>query len=154
MTKIVRAAALAAVLALASASAAAQEHWTEGPVWNCSYYYVSSENWDKYMLYLRRHTLPLQMARKSAGLVLDYRTYIKDPSSPHDWNFAGCALFRNYGAAMDFDAAADAKGKEIAAAHWKTQDEAAQEKAAAERYALRTFLGSNSMRQIQFRPLQ
>lgn len=154
MTKIVRAAALAAVLAFASASAAAQEHWTDGPVWSCSYYYVASENWDNYMVYLRRHTLPLQTARKNAGLALDYKTYIKQPSSTHDWNFAGCTLFKNYGAAMDFDAAAEAKGKEIASAHWKTQDEAAQDKAAAERYSLRTFLGSQTMRQINFRPLQ
>ena len=28
----------AVVLALASATAVAQEHWTEGPVWECSAY--------------------------------------------------------------------------------------------------------------------
>jgi hypothetical protein len=154
MSKIVHAAALAAVLACASSSAMAQEHWTEGAVWNCSYYFVPSENWDKYMLYLRRNTLPLQVARKKAGLIVDYKTFIKEPSSPNDWNFAGCALFKSYGDALDFDAAAESKEKAISAAHWKTQDEAAQSKAAAERFSLRTSLGSQLMRQIDFRPLQ
>jgi hypothetical protein len=136
-----------------SATAVAQEHWTEGPVWNCSYYYVSGENWDKYMLYLRRNTLPLQNAQKKAGLIADYRTFTKEPRSTDDWNFAACSLFKSYGQAYDFDAADEAKMKSIATEHWKTQDEEAQRKAAAERLSLRKFLGSTAMRQIDFRPL-
>lgn len=153
MKTTLRATALAAVLACASGSALAQEHWSEGPVWNCSFYYVPGENWDKYMLYLRRNTVPLQAAQKKAGLVLDYRTFVKDPRGTDDWNFAACTQFRSYGQAYDYDAADEAKLKSIASAHWKTQDEEAQRKAAAERYSLRTFLGSYSMRQIDFRPM-
>lgn len=153
MIRTIRAAALAAVLACASTSAVAQEHWTDGPVWNCSFYYVASENWDRYMLYLRRNTLPLQTAQKKAGLVLDYKTFVKEPSDTHDWNFAACSLFKNHGQALDYSAEDEAKMKSIANAHWKTQDAEAQQKAAAERFALRTFLGSYVMSQINFRPL-
>lgn len=153
MSKTIRAAAVAAALAFVSTSAVAQEHWTEGPVWNCSYYYVPTENWDRYMTYLRRNTLPLQMENKKAGLVLDYRTFIKQPNSAGDWNFAACSLFKSYGDALDFDADADAKSKAIAGAHWKTQDQEAQRKASSERFALRTLIASQLMRQIDFRPL-
>jgi hypothetical protein len=154
MSKTIRTAAVAAVLAFASANAVAQEHWTEGPVWSCSFYYVSAENWDKYMLYLRRNTVPLQAAQKKAGLVLDYRTFVKDPSNTNDWNFGACSLFKSYGQALDYDAADEAKMKTIASAHWKTQDEQAQQKAAAERFSLRTLLSTQLMRQIDFKPLQ
>lgn len=153
MSKTIRAAAVAAVLACTSMSAVAQEHWTEGAVWNCSYYYVPTENWDKYMMYLRRNTLPMQTAAKKAGLVLDYRTFRKQASSPNDWNFSACTLFKNYGDALDYNADEDAKGKAIASEHWKTQDEEAQRKASAERFALRTLIASQLMRQIDFRPL-
>jgi hypothetical protein len=151
--KPIFAAALAAACLVASAPAVAQEHWTEGPVWSCSYFFVSTENWDKYMLYLRRNTLPLQTAQKQAGLILDYRTYIKDASGADDWNFAACTVHKSYGAALDFDAAEDARLKAISATHWKTQDENAQRTAAAERFALRTLVGSQTFRQINFRPM-
>ncbi len=147
---------LAALVALALGSttaATAQEHWTEGPVWNCSFYYVASENWDRYMLYLRRNTLPLQTAARNAGLLLDYKTFVKQPDGTDDWNFAACSQFPSYGAALDFDAEDDAKSRALAGAHWKTQDEEAQRRAAAERFALRTLLGSYTMRQISFRPM-
>lgn len=145
-------AALAAAGFGLSVNAVAQEHWTEGPVWSCTYIAVSGENWDKYMLYLRRNTLPLINAQKQAGLVLDWKTFVKPQSSPSDWNWASCTQFKSYGEAMDFNAADDAKLKGIAAAHWKTQDEEAQRKAASERFALRKVVSTQLMRQINFRP--
>ncbi len=39
----------AGVLALVSVSAAAQEHWTEGPVWECSSYRTNPGQFDTYM---------------------------------------------------------------------------------------------------------
>ena len=45
---------LAAVaLALASLNAAAQEHWTEGPVWQCDAYRTSPGQFDAYLKYIR-----------------------------------------------------------------------------------------------------
>lgn len=152
--KTIRAAALAAAATLcASGTALAQEHWTDGPVWQCTFMHVSQENWDKYMLYLRRNTLPLMQAQQKAGLMLDWRTYVKSPEGPDDWNWVGCTLHKSYGDALDFRADEDAKMKEIAKTHWKTADEAAQRTAAAERFALRRVVGTSIMRQIDFRPL-
>ena len=151
--KKLSAAALAAVAVCAVGTASAQEHWKEGPVWNCSYYQVLPGKWDEYMLYLRRNTLPLQMAQKKAGLVMEYRLFTKEQQDANDWNIAACTLHPSYGKAMDFDAAEDAKADEIAAAHWKTQDRDAQTRAAAARFELRKFIGSSMMRQVDLKPM-
>lgn len=151
--KMFNAAALAAVAFCAVGTASAQEHWKEGPVWTCSYYQVLPGKWDEYMLYLRRNTLPLQMAQKKAGLVVDYRLFTKDQGDADDWNIAACTLHPSFGKAMDYDAAEEAKGDEISAAHWKTQDRDAQAKASAARFELRRFLGTQTMRQVDLKPM-
>jgi len=43
----------AAVLACMSVPAVAQEHWSEGPVWECSAYRSNPGMYDTYMEYVR-----------------------------------------------------------------------------------------------------
>ena len=45
----------AALLAFASIPAVAQEHWTEGPVWECTTYRTNPGMFDAYMKYIRAH---------------------------------------------------------------------------------------------------
>ena len=63
---------LAAVVScLAAPAAVAQEHFTEGPVWECSSYRTKQGHFDDYMKYLRQNYLPQAQESKKAGLTLE-----------------------------------------------------------------------------------
>jgi hypothetical protein len=106
---------VAAVLACASVPAVAQEHWTEGPVWECSSYRTNPGMFDTYMKYIRAHAIPVYEESKKAGLILDYKSFVKPPSSPDDWDFMLCTAHENYGRALDYSKADEDKADAIAA---------------------------------------
>src|SRR5262245_27058119 len=58
----------AALLASASVPAAAQEHWTEGPVWECTSYRTNPGMFDTYIKYIRANAIPVYEEMKKAGL--------------------------------------------------------------------------------------
>ena len=82
-----RSRALLSVVALSlllGGVAFAQEHWTEGPVWEVSFYRTTPGHFDDYMKYLRQNYLPQSDEAKKQGLVLDRKVFVKDPTGPDD----------------------------------------------------------------------
>lgn len=133
--------------------ASAQEHFTEGPVWECGAYRTKQGHFDDYMKYLRQNVLPQNQESKKAGLVLDQKVFLHTPENPTDPDVVICTQHANFGKALDFDAADDAKAKEIASKHYKTSDEEKQRNLAAKRFDFRDFLGTSYYREVSLKPL-
>ncbi len=145
---------LAAALAFVSVSAVAQEHWTEGPVWECSAYRTSPGQFDTYMKYIRAHVLPQDAEAKKQGLILDSKTFVKAPRDPNDYDVLFCTLYPNYGKALDYNKGDDDKFDAIAAAHYATADEDKQNEMTKPRLEMRTYLGTTYVREVNLRPIK
>ena len=143
----------ALVSCLAAPVALAQEHYTEGPVWECSAYRTKQGHFDDYMNYLRQNFLPQSHEGKKAGLALDQKIYLHVPANPTEPDVLLCTLQASFAKALDYNAADDAKGKAIAARHFQTRDEQRQRDMAAKRFEFRDFLGTSYYREINLRPL-
>lgn len=133
--------------------AVAQEHWTEGPVWEVSFYRTTPGHFDDYLKYLRQNVLPQNEEAKKQGLVLDEKIFVKAPSRPDDWDIAFATLYKNM-AALDYSAEIDKKGKAIAEKHYKTPDEDKQRDMAKPRLEWRTYLGTDLVREVNLKPLR
>jgi hypothetical protein len=143
---------LAAAFCLVFAGAAsAQEHFTEGPVWECSSYRIKPDQGDNYLKYLRENSLPQQEERKKAGLILDWKVFFHTPTSPTDPDVVICTLHSSF-ARLDYNAGDDAKSKGISAKHFKTTDEQKQLDMIAKRLAMRDFMGSTYYREVKLKP--
>lgn len=143
----------AAMVCLVAPLASAQEHFSEGPVWECGAYRTKQGHFDDYMKYLRQNVLPQNQDSKKAGLVLDQKIFIHVPENTTDADVVICTQHASFGKALDYDAADDAKGKEIASKHYKTADEEKQRDLAAKRFAFRDFLGTSYYREVSLKPL-
>lgn len=133
--------------------AAAQEHWTEGPVWEVSFYRTTPGHFHDYMKYLRQNSLPQNEESKKQGLILDQKVFVKNPTSPDDWDVAFATLYKNM-AALDYSAEIDKKGKAIAEKHFKTADEEKQRERTKPRLDWRTFLGTQLIREVNLKPMR
>jgi len=92
--------ALACLLLFVTA-AAAQEHYTEGPVWRVTLVRVKPAQMDAYLTSLRQATKPLLEEEKRTGAIIDYKIFLKETnSSPQDWDVALAVEYKNH-AAMD-----------------------------------------------------
>jgi hypothetical protein len=143
----------AAVLAFASATAVAQEHWSEGPVWECSSYRSNPGMFDTYMKYIRTHAIPVYEESKKAGLILDYKSFVKTPSSPDDWDFMLCQAYSSFGRALDYSQADQDKADAISAKHWATTDQDKQQALSNPRLEMRRFLGTTIFREVNLKPI-
>jgi len=145
---------LAVVLScLVAPVAFAQEHFTEGPVWECNAYRTKQGHFDDYMKYLRQNFLPQGQEAKKAGLILDQKVYLHTPANPTDPDVLVCTLHANYAKALDFDAADDAKAKDIAAKFFKTGDEQKQREMSSRRFEFRDFMGTSYYREVSLKPM-
>ncbi|MGQ0383880.1 MAG: hypothetical protein ACT4UP_04215 [Gammaproteobacteria bacterium] len=144
---------VAAGLACASAVAAAQEHWTEGPVWECSAYRTNPGMFDTYMKWIRSHSEPINAEAKKQGLVLDYKAFVKPPRDENDYDVLFCTLYSSYGQALDYNKGDDEKFDKISAAHWATADQDKQREQAAPRLEMRRYLGTTFVREVDLRPM-
>lgn len=143
-----------AVVCLASGGVSlAQEHWTEGPVWNVSFYRTAPGRFDDYMKYLRSNYLVTTAESKKQGLILDSKVFVKTPSDANDWDVAVATLYPSYGKALDFNQADDAKSKAIASQHFKTPDQDKQREMTSQRFEMRRALGSMYTREVTLRPM-
>ncbi len=142
----------AAGMLFASVSAVTQEHWTEGPVWACEAYRTSPGQFNAYLRYIRAEVEPQNIEAKKQGLILDYKTFVKDPHDANDYDVLFCTLYPSYGKALDYNKADDEKAEAIAAAHFKTADEDKQAELIKHRLAMRTFLGTTYVREVTLRP--
>jgi hypothetical protein len=133
--------------------AVAQEHWTEGPVWNIEFYRTTPGHFDDYLKYLRQNFLPQNEESKKQGLILDQKIFVKDPTGPSDWDIAFATLYKNM-AALDYSADLDKKSKAIAEKHYKTADEDKQREMIKPRLDWRTFLGAQLVREVSLKPMR
>jgi hypothetical protein len=133
--------------------AVAQEHWTEGPVWNIEFYRTTPGHFDDYLKYLRQNFMPQSEESKKQGLILDQKIFVKDPTGPSDWDIAFATLYKNM-AALDYSAELDKKSKAIAEKHYKTADEDKQREMIKPRLDWRTFLGTQLVREVSLKPMR
>src|SRR2546428_1689899 len=88
--------ALACLLLFVTA-AAAQEHYTEGPVWRVTLVRVKPAQMDAYLTSLRQATKPLLEEEKRTGAIIDYKIFLKETnSSPQDWDVALAVEYKNH----------------------------------------------------------
>jgi hypothetical protein len=149
--KLKTAGLVAAAMAFVSAPAAAQEHWTEGPVWECGAYRTNPGQFDTYIKWIRAHSEPINAEAKKQGLIIDYRTFIHTPRDQNDYDVLFCTLHSNFGKALDYSKDSEDKGDAISAAHWGTPDNTKQAELASSRLAMRTFMGTSYHREVTLR---
>jgi hypothetical protein len=142
---------LAAALLLATGTAAAQEHWVEGPVWECSAYRTEPGQFDAYLKWIRAHAEVISQEAKKQGLILDYKTFIHTPGEENDYDVLFCTLHSSYGKALDYNKGDEDKSDAISAAHWATADEDKQTELNAPRLKMRTFMGTSYHREVTLR---
>lgn len=143
---------LAAALLLPFA-AFAQEHMTQGPVWQLASYQINDGQFDNYMNYLRKHSAPLYEARKKAGLIMDYKFFFSDRANPNDADLTVAVLMPSAAKAFDYSAADDAAGDEIAKKHWAAwSDETARKAEQDSRFAMRRFISNSWVREVTLKP--
>ncbi len=139
--------------AVLASGALAQEHWTEGPVWEVSFYRTKPGQFDEYMKYLRTNFLPITEEGKKQGLMLERKVFVKPPKDPGDWDVGIATLYPSFGKARDFSQGDDDKWKGIQAKHYKTEDEKKQQEITAKRFEMRDFIGTDFVREVNLRPL-
>jgi len=93
---------------------AAQESYTEGPLWRLSFVRVKPGHLDEYLANLRTTSKPLLEEEKRQGMILDYKFYLKeDKSDPQDWDVALAIEYKNYAALDGFEAKLEAAENKI-----------------------------------------
>ena len=143
---------LAASLLWTSGAAVAQEHWTEGPVWECSSYRTNPSQFDTYIKWIRAHSEPINAEAKKQGLILDFKTFVKPPRDANDYDVLFCTLHSSFGKALDYNKGDDDKFEAISAAHWATADDDKQAQMASPRLEMRKYLGTDYVREVTLRP--
>jgi hypothetical protein len=138
---------------LASGAAVAQEHWTEGPVWECSAYRTNPGMFDTYMKWIRSHSEPINEEARKQGLIIDYKAFVKPPRDENDYDVLFCTLYSSFGQALDYNKGDDDKFDKISAAHWATTDEDKQREQSAPRLEMRRYLGTSYVREVNLRPM-
>ena len=127
-------------------SQAQEEHWNEGPVWQCSSYRTTPGMYDTYIKWIRAHSEPINAEAKKQGLILDFKTFVKPPRDAHDYDVLFCTLHSSFGKALDYNKGDDDKFEAISAAHWATTDDDKQTQMAAPRLEMRKYLGTDYVR--------
>ena len=90
-----------ALVAFFTLHAFAQEHYTEGPVWQISLVRVKPAQFDAYLTALRQNIKPFWDEAKRQGVVMDWKVFIKQTKNdPKDWDIALAVLYKNH-AQMD-----------------------------------------------------
>ena len=142
----------AASLLWTSGAAVAQEHWTEGPVWECSSYRTNPGQFDTYLNWIRAHSEPINAEAKKQGLIMDFKTFVKPPRDQNDYDVLFCTLHSSFGKALDYNKGDDDKFDAISAAHWATADNDKQAQMSAPRLEMRKYLGTDYVREVTLRP--
>jgi len=92
---------LVIALILLVPSLAAQEHYSEGPVWRVTLIRVKPAHMDQYLSNLRQGFKPFVEELKRQGLIIDYKVFFKETkANPQDWDVCTALEFKNH-AALD-----------------------------------------------------
>ena len=77
----------------------AQEHYTEGPVWQVTLIRVKPTQMDAYLTTLRTNTKATYDEMKKENLIVDYKVFLNtNKHDPQEWDIAVGVLFKNFGA--------------------------------------------------------
>ena len=126
-----------------AAPAAAQEHYTEGPVWRVNYLNVKPGKFTDTLKDLRANFNKVSAQAKAQGLIQDHKVYFNATSTgPDDWDIATATLYKGYGA---LDGMAG-KMDPITLKHYGTAETRTQ--AGAKRQELWTTVSSVLVREI------
>ncbi|MBM4218949.1 MAG: hypothetical protein FJ171_04800 [Gammaproteobacteria bacterium] len=104
------------------------------------------------MKYIRTDVEPQNIEAKKQGLVLDNKAFVKTPSDANDYDVLFCTLFPSFGKALDYNKDDEQKLDAIASAHFATADEDKQREMIKHRLAMRTYLGTTYVREVNLRP--
>ncbi len=81
--------------------ALAQEHYTEGPVWQVTLIRIKPNQNDAYLTSLRQSSKPLLDEEKKEGMIMDYKVFLNTTKhDPQDWDMALSVEYKNF-AALD-----------------------------------------------------
>jgi hypothetical protein len=101
------ASALGLVL-LFALQAFAQEHYTEGPIWQVTLIRVKATQMDAYLTSLRANSKSIYDEMKKEGAILDYKVFLNTTKhDPQDWDMAIGVQYKNFGALDDLAAKAE-----------------------------------------------
>jgi len=135
--------------------AQAQEHWTEGPVWEVNYYRTKPGKFDDYLKFLRRNFAKISAEQKRAGVILDAKVLLQtNINGPNDWDIAIAYLYPSFAKALDFSQADFDKAEEIAAKHYAQTDR--EKRAAANdaaRLPIRDYIATRYLREVTLKPM-
>ena len=80
-------------------SAMAQEHYTEGPVWQIALIRVKPTQMDAYLTSLRANTKTIYDQEKKDGTIMDYNVFLNTTKHDlQDWDIAVGVEYKNFGA--------------------------------------------------------
>lgn len=97
------------LLLVLATQALAQEHYTDGPVWQVSLIRIKPNQGDAYLTSLRERSKPLLDEQKKQGMILDYKWFFNlTRHDPQDWDMALAVQYKNFAALDGFDAKAEA----------------------------------------------
>ena len=86
-----------AVVVVLAGQLFAQEHYTEGPVWNVTLIRTKPAQFDAYLTNLQQGAKLAYDEAKRQGVIMDYKVFIKSTQeNPHDWDIAIAVLYRNH----------------------------------------------------------
>ena len=87
----------------------AQEHYTEGPVWQVTLIRTKPNQQDAYLTSLRERSKPLLDEQKRQGLIQDYKVFLNTTQhDPQDWDMALAVQYKNFAALDGLTAKAEA----------------------------------------------
>ncbi|HEY1263607.1 MAG TPA: hypothetical protein VGF06_08790 [Terriglobales bacterium] len=79
----------------------AQEHYTEGPVWQVSLIRIHPNQTDAYLTSIQEKSKPLLDEEKKQGIILDYKWFFNlTKHDPQDWDMSLAVQYKNF-AALD-----------------------------------------------------
>ena len=79
----------------------AQEHFTEGPIWQVTLIRVKPTQMDAYLTTLQANTKTIYDEMKKEGLILDYKVFLNTTKhDPQDWDLSIAVQYKNF-AALD-----------------------------------------------------
>ena len=91
------------------AGAVAQEHYTEGPVWQVTLVKILPGQDDAYFSSIRERSKPFLEEEKRQGMILDYKYFLNTTQhDPNDWNIALAVQYKNFAALDGLTAKAEA----------------------------------------------
>ena len=77
----------------------AQEHYTEGPIWQVTLIRVKPTQMDAYLTSLRANSKSIYDEMKKEGVILDYKVFLNTTKHyPQDWDMAIGVQYKNFGA--------------------------------------------------------